>query len=197
MKNYWQYKTTLNLQNYQTSFLPSLFFFLHNFAQSLSKLYYTPNTLQTALKYMSIFFSQRWRFVCCCRCSRSLLYTKRKKSTWGKESPSITAINDTRLPSLSLRTSANSISFLRTLPLMPRSPAATTNVATQCLTLENLKERGKARVITDGLRLKRKHSVELKYFFLPEKWTKLWQPEWRRSLTFLKYIWFFYILMGS
>ena len=51
-------KTTLNLQNYQTSFLLSLLFF-HNFAQSLSKLYYTPNTLQTALKYMSIFFSQR------------------------------------------------------------------------------------------------------------------------------------------
>ena len=51
--------------------------------------------------------------------------------TCGKARPSMTAINEIRLPSLSLNTSANSMSLLSTFSLVPKSPAATTKVATQ------------------------------------------------------------------
>lgn len=59
----------------------------------------------------------------------------------------MTAINETRFPSLSLNTSASSMSLLSTFSLAPRSPAATTKVATQEVTLSNLCKIAKIKAI--------------------------------------------------
>ena len=54
-----------------------------------------------------------------------------RQFTCVKASPSMMAMNETRFPSLSLKTSASCMNLLSTCFLASNSPAATTKVATQ------------------------------------------------------------------